>query len=324
MTRLLIIASFAVPLIGCTEESVPDGGTGDGGRERDGGQLPDDDGGPPPVDSGPRPDVVIGDGLLFASDFGTELGTTDRAVTDEDRMPTWCVRGGPETALEVVPRGALAFPMPNVLRVRALLESDGYGSLRIGDPFCEGLPTPAIGESRYYRWYYMHEQPDHPADNGAHPIQDGSAQSTISWEFNTRTLSDTTWHHDYAVQVNSGENPFELQKWQSPTLEHNVVYRFELQILRTGDTTFEMHARTYDSDGALLYDDDDYGNEVGTMTLADTPVLHFHATLGASTLAGLNAGLNGITGLTADVPYSHQAGFCIRSDRWCGPYADGI
>jgi hypothetical protein len=295
--------------------------------EVDAGSTPADAPAPPPVDAppgdSPRDDAATGDGVLFASDFGTALGMEDPAVMDQARTPTWCLRGGAVDGLEVVDGATAGFPTPGALRVIARLERSG-SMIRIGSPWCTGMPIPAIGESRYYRWYYRHDQPDHPPDNRQHPIQDGNAISQTSWAFDTISLSDTTWEHDYSVQSNSGENPFELQRWLSPVLQQGVVYRFELHILRTGDTTFEMHARTYDAAGTLLYDDDDYRNAPGTMTLADRPTLHFHATSGASTLDGLNAGVNGISDITEDTPYAHQTGFCVRSDRWCGPYADGI
>jgi hypothetical protein len=86
-----------------------------------------------------------------------------------------------------------------------------------------------------------------------------------------------------------------------------------------------MHARVYDEDDALVADDTGWNYEHGGGTLASLDPT-FNARSGGSPLCELfNAGLNGLEAIegASDI-YMYQGAFAIRSDDWCGPYADGI
>jgi hypothetical protein len=258
---------------------------------------------------------------VFFSDWRTVAGgMTTTSTTDNNK---WDFTAG-GTRGEVIP-SPTGFPGKQAMRI--VYHTDGFVILRH-----TGMPVPAIGTTRNYRWYYRHDQLNWPMDNTQHPIQDGNAEGDISWSFNTDTLSASTWRAYFGVQVNSGENPFELARWYTPTLMTGTVYRIELQIHRTGDTTFQMHARGYDAAGALLYDDDDFSNQAagGTMTLAGSPTFAFNQDAtrpfyNADTLNGLNAGCNGITGVTQEgFPYAVQAAFAVVDGlavgSFIGPY----
>lgn len=288
-----------------------DGGRGDAGASDAGASG----------DAGDAPDAGARLTPVFFSDWRTvALGRDNSLVDDGGKWDV--ILGNDRGEIILAPDG---FPTAHALSVQ--YRNGGFVAVRATD-----LPVPEVGETRNYRWYYRHDQPDWPTDNTQHPIQDGNAQGDISWSFNTDTLSDTTWRSYFGVQVNGGENPFELARWYSPTLTTGAVYRYELQVHRTGESTFQLHARMYDPSGALLYDDGDFTNAhaSGAMSLAGGPTFTFNQDMsrpfyGADTLNGLNAGCNGVTGVTTEgFPYAVQAAFAVVDGldpgTFIGPY----
>ncbi len=195
-----------------------------------------------------------------------------------------------------------------------------------------GLPVPGVGGTRNYRWYYRHDQPNWPIDNRQHPIQDGNAQGDVSWAFNSEALTDTTWQAYLGLQVNLNENSFANSRWYTPVLATGTVYRFELQVHRVGTETFQLHAAVFSAAGALLHGDQAWTNTLtgGNSSLAAMPTFTFNQNtmrpfFGANTLNGLNAGCNGVTGVTdAGFPYAVQAAFAIvdglTPGSFIGPY----
>ncbi len=253
---------------------------------------------------------------VFFSDWRTAaLGTANADVQDGGKWDT--ILGNDLGEIIDAPAG---FPTHHALLVE-------YKAVNFLNMRKNGLPVPGVGTTRNYRFYWRHDQPDWPTDNNQHPVQDGNAGSQCSWTFGTNTTSNTTWRARFYNQINSMENPFELNSFFVPELSSGTVYRFDLQIHRTGDTTFQMHAQVHDEDDTLLHDDADFTNEdaSGSVSLADAPTFNFHATLGASTLDGLNAGVNGITDVTQDgFPYAVQAAFAVVDGlpvgTFIGPY----
>jgi hypothetical protein len=242
---------------------------------------------------------------LFFSDWRTmNLGTSNDDVQDGGK---WDVILGDEWGeIIAAPEG---FPTDRALLVEVKTVEGGLINIRH-----TGMPIPPVDTTRNYRWYYRHDQPDWPEDNSQHPIQDGNAGSQTSWVFGTTAVSDVAWRARYYVQVNSGENPYEISSFYPPELQTGTVYRFELQIHRTGEDTFEMHGRVHGADDTLLHDDDDFTNvdAGGDVSLADAPTFHFNAVYGPQSMDGMNAGCNGITGQsTVGFPYAVQAGFAI-------------
>jgi hypothetical protein len=270
----------------------------------------DDAGSGTDVDTGPPPPPPAG--ILFASDFTTELGSSENAVGDGGR---WDLIGaGFEESLEVVPSAGLDFPSPNVLRVTATAARTGFSRIVVTT-----LPQPVIGESRFYRFYFRAMWPAGLEDNATHPIEDDNARG---WAF-TCSHDGTvpgTWQPYYGVDATT--NGWERFRWYVPEIQKGVTYRFENQLERIGDTTFHMHVRVYDAAGALLYDDEDILGADGTLSLSSVPELVLPT---PDSLQRFQAGNNGIGGDMPPFPfvYAYEGAFCIRADTWCGPYQPG-
>jgi hypothetical protein len=266
----------------------------------------------PPPPAAPQPPGSAN--VLFASDWSTATGTSDAALRDTSKPLPWTMLGG--QGLEVIPSAGLDFPTTNVLRVTAIQATSGFGALRRS-----GLPVPAVGESRFYRWYSRVAIGDGVAsgDPETHPHQDGQAGSQINWSFNV--------HHDLGaagmwtpqLRTQSGINAWPNHWWTGPALSKNVTYRFELQVHRTGTGTFNLHVRIYDTNGNLLHDDASFRNDNGTATLASRPTLNFNT---VSSLDGFNAGLNGLAGSDwfPSRVYMYQGAIAVCGTDWCGPY----
>jgi hypothetical protein len=283
-------------------------------------------GGAAAPDAGPPPDAFtevpdtgpLRRRIIWASDWSTELGTSRAAETDGDR---WDIYADPGDGFEVVPGNPLGFPIATALSVTAVESAGGYARLAV-----TGLGVPAIGESRWYRWYVRSEIP-RTGDNVTHPIETGGLMSDLDWSWNVQIETDTTWR---AYMAPGGdEMDRDRARWIGPVLDRGVVYRFELQIEKVSDTEFHAHIRVYDAAGTLLYDDDDFDNfssGIGPsmpMTLADEPTLHF-AEVGGTSLDAFRAGINSLvdTGY-GRILYAYQAGFAVCADDWCGPHVPG-
>ena len=189
--------------------------------------------------------------------------------------------------------------------------------LRIGPPFCTGISVPAVGESRFYRWYYRNMMDVNTGlTNVPHPIQDGNAASQTNWAFATQTNVGGTghWRPRFSFVGTGWPNSY-----NGPILQTAVTYRFEAQVQRTGTSTFNFHIRVYNSAGQLLYDDDDFRTDEGLPgSLADNPTLTFN---NVNNMNGLNAGSNhAATSRPYPFVQSYQGGIAICRDNWCGPY----
>jgi hypothetical protein len=191
-----------------------------------------------------------------------------------------------------------------------------------------GLPIPAVGESRFYRWYLRVTMPDNLSDNSTHPIEAGGANP---WAFeieNSPNRGVPSGHYGiwfYSAGEGSGNN-FRWYLGQDNAnliaLRKGVTYRFEYQWHRTGTSTYRQHVRIYDSSDNLLYDDSDFRNFNGSVGMSSNPDL---AIGNLSGMSAFQVGNNGIGG-SGPFPftYGYQGGFCIRSDTWCGRYSGGI
>ena len=279
-------------------------------------------GGPALRGSGPG---TTPQGVIFHSDFGTALGTSNAAIMDEGKSVPWTASGG--QGLEVIPSTGLDFPTPNVLRVTALGATSGFALLRVA-----GLPVPAVGQSRYYRWYNRMVLTDdiETSDDETHPHQDGNSASDSNWLMHVYHDAPTAarWMPQFR-----GNGPFPDDRFGGdtgvapigPQLQKNVTYRIELRITRTGASTFTMDVRVYDSANVLLYDADDFMNQMRTNIITSRSF-----NIGnLSNMGQFNAGLNGLgTGSTAPwwpaSVYMYQGGIAISGTDWLGPYSGGI
>ncbi|HEY0674232.1 MAG TPA: Ig-like domain-containing protein [Longimicrobiales bacterium] len=264
---------------------------------------------PPPPPSGDRQ-------IVFSSDFSTALGTSSAAVTDGGR---WNIQATTPETMRIISAAGLGFPSANVMEMIATSERQGFAIIRK-----TGMPIPAVGESRYYRWYIRVMQPDNLSDYNSHPIQDGNAASQTNWMFlvigQGGPGSVPAGHYQPEFWANSAAYP--NQRWYGPDLPKNQTYRYELQIHRVTSTQFQMHVRIYNSAGTLVADDDDFRNYDVGVTLASNPTFPLTA---ATNLDGLNAGNNGIANLPAgsNFTYAYEGAFAVCSGGWCGPYVAG-
>jgi len=254
--------------------------------------------------------------VLFHSDFGTGIGSTSAAVRDQNKTLPWNIQGG--QGLEVISAAGLDFPTANVLRVTSLAATTGYAFLRR-----TGIPIPAVGESRFYRWYLRVTTPNGLEDPESHPMQDGNASSQSNWLFHIYHDGGGAGFWRPQFRPAASANAYPNDRWNGPALSKNVTYRFELQIQRTATNSFQMHVRVYNAAGALLHGDSAFTNQENTGTLAGNPTFSF---LNLAALDGLNAGCNGIAGSSPPFPfvYAYQGAFAVGSQDWMGPYAGGI
>jgi hypothetical protein len=250
-----------------------------------------------------------GGGLLFASDWRTAPGNSMNAVSDGGRWD-FVSAEYPET-MAIVPSTGLDFPTTNVYQVIATASRTGWSELRH-----RTLPLPAVGESRYYRWYMRVTQPDGLSDNSTHPIQDNYAEN---WAFQVINgggggIPAGQWRPEFWSYGSGWPN----DRWRGPLLNKNQTYRIEMQIEIASAATYRMHVRVYDSSGALLFDDTGMRSNDDSVALSTNPTLILGNLTG---LNGITAGCNGIGG-GAPFPftYAYQGAFAVCADGWCGAY----
>lgn len=265
--------------------------------------------------------------LIMASSF--KRGGLGTDATDVQDGTYWDGNYTNNGGAEVVASTGTDFPADaNVLRFTPLIGTAGAVIIEK-----ESLGTPAVLDSRYYRWYWRHMWPytgNSDADN-THPIQDGTGGiGGISWYWDIHTLSgDTTFDCGFGVAVSNGENTFSNSAWRMTTaLDKDTVYRFEVRVHRLSTTTFNLHAKVFLGDSTTeLHGDSDFTNTNGgnTSSLADLPTLNFRAAGsgvdGADTLSLIKAGCNGIIdSVVSTEHYADQTGFAISDEDWIGPY----
>ena len=271
---------------------------------------------PPPPPSGAT--------LMFASDWSTALGRTDAALRDTGKPEPWDIIAANGQLNQVVSAAGLDFPTSNVLRVQGGWRGSPAGAAA-ENPRLEAsrghIEIPAVGQSIYYRWYIRVVVPNsYTADPLTHPIQDGTQGETSNWQQEVRSATNGTWSLTWNVNGN-GQNPYPNNRWAMTTsLQKNQTYRVELQLLRTGTSTFALHARVYNSAGQQIAGDANFRNADGSATLASNRNVRF---LNVNQLAGFQAGFNGLNGGTQSmypVMLYYQGGFAITKGGWAGAY----
>jgi hypothetical protein len=256
-------------------------------------------------------------GILFHSDWSTALGTGNAAIFDSSKSGPWLGKIGTPPNLEVIPSTGLDFPTANVLRVTAL-------NSQAGMLIISGLSVPAIGESRFWRWYFRPTFPDGLEDPETHPVQD-DLSGLRNWEFAVYHNVGGNGFWRPSLLMNAGANTPQTYKWDlREALPKGVTHRWELQVQRTGLATCQIHIRIFSSAGAPLYSDVDFRNSVNSsVTLATNPNLGL---VDADAIGGLWFGLNGIAGANPPFPfvYCYHGAVALSASDWCGPYAGGI
>lgn len=198
---------------------------------------------------------------LFFSNFSAALGTGNTAITDGSK---WGIGG---YGHEVVASTGLDFPSANVCRFGADYANSGFCLLQKS-----GLPSLAVGSTRYYRWYVRMTFPDALVGNGDHPWQDGNAVSDSCWLFGVHYGSDDSPAHDadwragVSILRDAGDGGT-IDCTQGPWLTKGVTFRLEVAVQRLSSTTFDLRTRIHNTAGALLYTGADMPAAFGGGTL---------------------------------------------------------
>lgn len=275
---------------------------------------------PPPPPTGPR-------GVAFHSDWGTDIGMSPAALRDLSKDRPWTFHWGGDLNTVVVDEGfSLGFPTPNVL-ANTVTPSRNGGQVQIMED--DGYyPPPAIGESLYIRFYRRISLPDsHSADQTTHGFHDDILCCSTG-NFAVTFIANTSG--TFAVELNTGfATNDSLAYWttESNALRKHETYRFEFQILRTGQETFQLHARVYDRNEVLVLGDDDFDTRGWgarrRWTLADNRELRFNSRRGVRGLLDMRVGLNSLNGVRSAFTHGYWGAFAICTQTWCGPYQDG-
>jgi hypothetical protein len=258
---------------------------------------------------------VSGGGVIFVSNWSTAaLGTANPSRGDAGK---WNLIGG--FGQEVVSSAGLDFPSPKVCKFVANRQNSGFALLRH-----TGMPVPAVGTTRYYRWYTRMTFPDPIVGNGDHPWQDGNAVGDCNWmvvvHYGTEVspARNGQWRLGVIFLLNTnGQFAF------GPWLDKHKTYRIECALTRLTSTTYDFQMRVYDTANALVFSDADFPADAGGGTLATRGPWTFR---NVANLDGFNCGTNdfetaGNDWWTTTFDYSYQGCFAIRDDQgWLGPY----
>lgn len=247
--------------------------------------------------------------LIFASDFGTGLGTSAAALRDTGSPTPWGRLAGGSG--EIISASGLNFPSDNCLRVTC---TEAASFLRLVH---DNIPVPGIGDSLWYRWYFRAAWQDGLSDGQNHPIEPEGANP---WAFSVLHNQGGAGKFQpyYGISAEVGDN----YRFYGPVLDKGETHRFELQVKRTGAATQELHARLFDSAGNQLASDAGYANEDESISLADEPPLAIGALENLSTLQCGIEGLGG-TDWHPSMVYAYQGCFAVSIAGWCGPYTPG-
>lgn len=259
---------------------------------------------PEPPHVPPVPPVV----LAFASDWGTGLGTSENALTDGG---VWDGASGRPNVLEVVAAVGLDFPSANVLRVEQL-EGARFRNVNVAGAWS----LPAIGSSIWKRIYWRNNTSTSGQGGFNHPVQScafgGSKCGDLWWRHNFP--GGSTWH----LQLTTNDTPYP-ENHHSPgsVFSYNVTYRLEWQMKRLTATTWELHARIYDSRDVLLYDDGDFVNSEGNGSLLDLPTI---ITNDPRSQTECLIGWQGGRGVIGGGEYIYFGAYAVSLTDWCGAY----
>jgi len=262
---------------------------------------------------------------VFFSDFRNGTGTDASDYTDGSK---WNEPGSPGgvgglSVVNCVAEG-VDFPMTNCLKVTTLEVDGGFQYIEKS-----GLGFPAAGASMWVRGYFKLLQTfttEVATDEDNHPIQSGDTGDE-SWTFNTHMDSDTEWRIRFRP-VFEAAHVFANAGWYSPVIAKSQSVRWELQVTRTTGVLGRFHARVYDMNNEIMFEDADFDNENASLTLADNPEVHL-----AETEEGLEENLDiigaGSTGLGGSFwfpssPYAYQGGFAVSHADWPGAFGNII
>jgi hypothetical protein len=296
-----------------------------------------------------------GGGVVFESNWSTELGTSPAAFTDGGRWDEWSDAGfnTPDGPIMTVVASGPNATYPNALRVQQRGGCDDCWADVRKNPFI------ATGNTDYYlRFYFM------TADVGGAPFGDHGVEPWITagqYEdivYLSKLEGPTGW----GIKMRIGGNgprlgPYDDPRYPvgnwflttsengPPPLSYNTWYRLEYWVHFTSTNHMQVHPRVYTASGTEpLYQDADFVQEgygsasdcggVNDWTLerwysriiascnpgGDFEVnLHPAPEQAGTTLQSLVMGNNGAFGTTDTRLFWYYAGVRIRTDTWPGP-----
>jgi len=262
--------------------------------------------------------AVVQPAFEFTTAWADSTGSSSTALRDGT---TWDSVSGSNTNVSVIASTGLDFPSTNVLSVQTLWNGLGSSSRTIRKT---GLGTPAISDTRYYRFYLRVTVPDGIEMGTPHPVQDGFDAATSNWLFEMRQ-GDTAGKYTPVLQSRSTAFP-NTRYAVLNGLDRGETYRIEIRITRTGSTTYTQSIRIYDSTGTLALDDSDFLNQTGTgaTALSTQPTFTLND---AAYLDGFTMGTNGAFqgSVSGDHPlqFCYQGAAAISDADWCGVYVSG-
>jgi hypothetical protein len=294
-----------------------------------------------------------GGGVVFESNWSTELGTSPAAFTDGGRWDEWSDAGfnTPDGPIMAVVASGPNATYPNALRVQQRGGCDDCWADVRKNPFI------ATGNTDYYLRYYImtNDTLGTSGDHGVEPWIGGGQYNDLLYL--SKYEGPSGWGVTLVIGANGDSigpfgrypvfNWFLVGQQGEPipleVLSYNAWYRFEFWVHFTSTNHIQVHPRVYDAAGTLLYQDadfvqEDYGSSDycagrSDWTLArwytspfttcnpngDFEVNRFPAPEQAgTTLQSLVMGNNGSSSARNTGLFWYYAGVKIRTDTWPG------
>jgi hypothetical protein len=302
-------------------------------------------GGQVAVKSRPVSSSVGGGEVLLSSDWSQGVGTTDALLIEDGKPNGWDQAGGSGSPkrITVVSATGFGFPagMDNCLRVEHPIGAQNYGMVQ------KFWDLPAVGETLYYRWYFMCDVSNAEADGdtgalggGYHPLEtprslgDFGTDGEIVWKHEAH--SDGTWRYfiegqnnfnqRFAPGLNARTSPTDLLKFRP--------YRFEMKLTRVSagspwdrgafdirvyDESISTTVPQYDRDNMWYWD---FNGGVNEGTIADGYGQDVYMLENGFT--SIETGTNGGDWSPTAVQYEYWGGFrVVKGGDWIGPYVPG-
>jgi hypothetical protein len=275
----------------------------------------------PPSQSGAVASVVSSGGgggsLAFASEWANSTGAGETAVRDGTK---WDVYNNYATAnlLEVIASTGLDFPTTNCLRVNFNLEN--AGDVRIWNKWAYPAST---GDGIYHRIYFRNAISDSfgtQSTGNVHQLEPSSGAG-VPWGLKFGTNGSGGYEVFWYLAGVTPNSTFSL----NGTLDKNVTYRIEWAFVRKSNGFFTPLIRIYNASNVLVYDTDDFRDDVPTTLTAKNPDVDLSATSDSGRVFGreLFVGNNGPSWTVTTGNYQYFAAAAVSVTDWCGAYVEG-
>ena len=271
----------------------------------------------------PRPPASPKGRLVFASDWSTATGTSNKAKRDGRKWDLSVDGGGPSNRLEVVRAVGLGFPtgMANVLKV--LTPYTNWEKYYWNVLVKNGWALPAVGGSLYFRLYFRYDVGAGTGHDHLHTVQTGPpGNCPYTAELLFGRVSPTTFTLSIANYGGSSSGANGHEWLVKRPLSRAQTYRIEEQYIRTATNSWKVHARLYDSRNNLVASDADFQESYGAGTLAS---YSGSITSGTDCLRNKMIGFPNQNGGSDDPAHQHiyYGGFAVSLTNWIGPYVVG-